>query len=343
MGGSISSSSPQRGPEKIGEGLYGVVYRNSDGSLTKKQKLKGSIPEKNTDLWRELRAYDWIDTIKDARFKNFFAVRISYTIHLDQEYKHMPDWIKIREERIRSDPDSVPDGDKNWIADNLKEISKSNAFPYTCDLVIQNKGRAPSPANADPTRVHKALRQALEIIDYMQKEEVIHSDLHIMNFVIQPSGDIALIDYGSVHLRDDDFYQKHKAEHLMMAQITSMMVDVGNNFEIEESLKDARSVTTIEQRITTALSVGDNEEFLKAACEKIGYANPISKARNNPGNHDLVVSILLNRTKVRYPEQFKAMMGWPAAVILHSHVSADMLDFVYMHISDIPEIVRHFQ
>jgi serine/threonine protein kinase len=329
-------------PEKIGEGLYGCVYRNPDGTLTKRQKIRNPIPEKNTSVWRELRAYDWIDTILDKEMKKFFAVRFCHTIRLYPEYNFMPNWFKLRMDIINKNPDSVSTCEKEFVSHNFKKMSISNDFPYICDIVIQDKGREPVLKNEDPVNIKKFFFQAFSIINFMQNNNVIHSDIHSGNFLIQQSGDIALIDYGSFHLIDDEFYDMHKKEHIMIAHMTSIMIDTDNSCDVEESIEDATLITTLEQRITTALSIGDNWKFLESVCAKIGYDDPIVKATNAPHKHDLVVAILLNRTKVRYPEDFKRTMGWPKHVKLHSYVDADTLDFVFMNMDNIPAILQIF-
>lgn len=60
-------------PVVIGEGLYGVVYDNNDGTVSKKQKIKNPHKEPDTEIWRESRMFDWIDTNTDKKMMIFFC------------------------------------------------------------------------------------------------------------------------------------------------------------------------------------------------------------------------------------------------------------------------------
>lgn len=327
-------------PVLAGEGLYGAVYRNRDGSLTKKVKVPSTVPSNDSELYRELKAYDWIDTINDPIMIEFFARRLHFCVRTDITYKHVPKFLADRLYQLEHAPHRVTDEDKKWLTEQKNILSKTNGYRYVCEIVMEDKGRAINPKLITPAKLLKAVAQAFTIVHFMQQHKVIHSDLHVGNFLIQPTGDIALIDYGEVHMKGDAKYDDFEKEHVMVMQLSNLMVDISNNFEIEEKIGDVSGVTTLQQRCAYALAIPEMAQFFTQVCNSVDYDQ--ESATKDPYNHDFLVAVLFNSMKVLHPAEFKTMMGWPSNVVLHSYFSADDITFVYTHIRDIPAIIRYF-
>lgn len=325
----------------VGEGLYGAVYRNTDGSLTKKLKMSSTVPSVDSGVFRELRAYDWIDTIDNPAMLKFFARRLHFCVRTDRTYTHVPRFFTDRLSTLEKTPHRVTQEDTKWLLETKQKLAEVNSYPYVYEIVMQDKGRPLNPALITPQKLKKAIGQAFRIVHFMQQQEVIHSDLHTGNFVMQSTGDLALIDYGEVHMKGDAKYASFLAEHVMLMQLTSMMVDITNNFDIEGNLADASQVTTLEQRCAYALSISEMATLFTLVCASVKY--DWETAIKDPYNHDFLVAVLFNSMKVMHPTDFKKMMGWPDNVVLHIYFGADDIRFVYLHLGNIPAIIQYFE
>lgn len=330
-------------PVKIGEGLFGVVYATGDTVVTKKQKIPTSNLGPHTEAWKEARAFDWIDSIRDKQMQRFFARRIRQVITYDPSWKHMPKFYVERVAVMTSAPDRVTQEDKEWLTRTTAMLQEHNAYAYVHEVSMECKGRRIQKDLITRAKLNKGIVELLTVIHFMQQQGVMHSDIHPGNIVIQPDGSIALIDYGDIYFKGDLTYERHAAEHLMMMQFVGTCTDVTSNFEIEEALEDATAVTDIFQRVATALETGDMANFLEDMCDKLSYSNPVGKARTDPRMHDLVVCVLFDRMKLKYPAEFKRMMGWPDTSVLHSWITREDLDFVFMHMSNLPTVIEYFK
>lgn len=342
-----STSTPTPTPHpaqlKIGDGLYGVVYANSDNTVTKKQKLKTDTLKPGTEAWRESRAFDWIDTIIDPRMQRFFAQRIKQITTHDPAWTHLPKFYIDRVAVLKVSPERVSAEDTAWLTEATVLLEERNAYPYVHELTMERKGRPIDKQLITPAKINRAIVELLTVIHFMQQAGVMHTDIHAGNIVMQADGAIALIDYGEFYFKGDPTYEKHAREHVMVSQFVGMCIDIINNFEIEEALDDASSVNPIERRVDTALETGDMADFLTRVCTTLSYTYPIDKARNAPRMHNLVVCVLFDRMKLKYPDDFKRMMGWPATSVLHSWITLEDLEFVLMHMGDLPAVIAYFE
>ena len=339
IGASVSTKdTPSRSGEDevfVAEGMYGAVYRTGDGSLLKRQKTKTSMIEPHTSVWREMRAYDWIDSLDGNTMQNVFCCRRRYTVRHDQTYAWVPMEL-LKQEKSNS---VIA---REWAKGRRAEIDIMNKYPYVLDLYIEDKGRPLNMANARASPNHVVRRifaQCVRIIAFMQNQGVIHADLHAGNVVVQPSGRIALIDYGEFFFRGDPEYKTREEEHTMMMQLSGAMIDIENNFDIEEGFSE--NITAIQTRVDRALQISGMTDRLADISGRAGYDDPLEKAKD-PNAHDFVVSVLFNLAKVANPKEFKAMMGYPPSAVLHSFVSEADLMFVYTHLRDLDSVAAYF-
>lgn len=321
--------------EFVAEGMYGAVYRTADGTLLKRQKMKASMPETHTEVWREMRAYDWIDSLDEDVMQHFFCRRKWYIVRLDRTYSRIPAKLLQQEKSINRD-------ESEWARSRLADISTRNAYPYVMEMYIEDKGRPLNKITAKDAPkdvVYRVLAQCTRIIAFMQHRGVIHADLHAGNVVIQPNGDVALIDYGEFFFRGDPEYKTHEEEHTMMMQFSGSMIDIENNFDVEEKFPE--NLTTMQTRVERALQIPRMTDRLLDISKRSGYGDPLEKAKD-PTAHDFVVSVLFNLAKVANPKEFKAMMGYPSSAALHSFVSEVDLIFVYTNLRDIGRVAAYF-
>lgn len=343
MGTVVSTQTPTF-PQKIGDGLYGVVYATGDNTVTKKQKVMAATLTPYTEAWRESRAFDWIDTITDPKMKSFFACRIRQIITHDTAWTHVPEFYN---ERMAVFDTATPE-DQRWLTASGALLAERNAYQYVHEVVMERKGRPVQKNLATPAKINKAIVELLTVIHFMQRAGVVHTDMHAGNIVMQENGSIALIDYGDVYLSDDPEYGRRVEEHVMMSQFIGMCIDIHNNFDIEERLANApevirSKVTTMEQRIDTALNTDGVQYFLTKVCDGLKYTDPVGKARAAPIKHDLVVCVLFDWMKLNHPSEFKKMMGWPATSELHSWIRVTDLEFIFMNMGDLPALIQYFK
>ena len=72
------------------------------------------------------------------------------------------------------------------------------------------------------------------------------------------------------------------------------------------------------------------------------YEHPVEKMRGNPYRHGMPCAVLLNTTKVTNDVVFREMMGWPVNTNVHTWFPKKDVEFVFMNITDIPEIITYF-
>lgn len=328
----------------LAEGLWGAVFLNSDGTVTKIGKVKSLTPDYTTEFWREMRAFDWIEQNKNNPIVHRHLVkRIKISIIESAKYKHIPAFFTERYNKWKTNPESVSAEDVNWLTETKSKMDAVNAYGYVYRLTMQNKGER-IDLNMMPTRqIRKVAAQLFSIIDYMTGYDIIHCDIHTGNILINNStGDITLIDYGEVYMKGDDSYATLKAEYTMICQAVGVLININNNFELEKQQTDASKITTMERRISYALAIPDMSRALIDICRNVNYTEPIQKARRDPRKHDLVVSILFDGMKTKHADLFPSMMGYKADARVESFIDWKDLETIYLNMNNIPNIINHF-
>jgi len=335
-------SIPAATPVFIGEGLYGAVYSLPNGKVLKRGKLLRTYPSATddntqTDLWREMRAYDWIDLIKTSGFQGFFARRFSINIIKDSIFIPREKWFKEFKHTTNTHESEL---------DEYRRIQDRIQWPYTYDLVIENKGRAFDFGNFNDKQRLFYVIQLLKISQFMLSQNVVHTDLHKQNLLIQPNGDIALIDYGEMHFKGSKEFDDAIREHMMEFQITALMSDSDNFYKLEDN-QPREQMTTQDQRIGYFF---EHEpvllEQLKMIAIKIGYGNPIPtyaqyiKDKREPF---LIVSFAYDATKLNDPVGFIKMMNFHSTSQLHSWFTFDFISVIYTNLGHIDKAIEKFE
>jgi hypothetical protein len=340
----MGAAESRRPPENavIGEGAFGVVYLKPDGNVMKKGKQDVTLIEEHTQLGREMRAFDWIDHMEDKQMQSFFARRLDFHICRDNTFTVPLTWARARFEKMDSDFHSVPLEERDFLVQMRRDTDMRNKWLFTYELTRENKGRAIDSGMIDSKKAYKALVQVLRVIQFMTQHDWAHVDLHRGNFLIQPNGDIALIDYGEMYTKGDDKWLYIKREYLMLVQLVGLMIDIDNNFSIEGK-QPAQNITSIENRVDFALRQEDVRDKLLAVCDSVNYADPIGRVTASPRECDLLISLLFDTMKAKHPDRFRIMMGFPPDASVHTWFQWRDIENIYDHLDDIPGAITHFE
>ncbi len=143
--------------EEIGKGVYGTTYRveyNDKIYALKKQKIleKNMKRNLNSNIWRELEFYKWIDKL-DKRDRIFFM----------RLYQHFfEENCKLEQKR-------------NFKTKELKELDKSK---HCINLVLDLKEGTLDKIHLNETEKKSLLIQILYIIYLLRKDNWMHRDIH---------------------------------------------------------------------------------------------------------------------------------------------------------------------
>lgn len=338
MGASVSYPSSNL----IGEGLFGSVYHTPGSDrVIKRGKLKTMYPvldDQKTDLWRELRAYDWVDSIETTSFQRFFARRFSCLITKDSTFRPLEAFM-----REHSQPTDLTSRERT----TYEKITERTSWPYTYDLTVEYKGRPFVASDLASGREKMTyLIELLEVMQFMNIQGVIHTDMHKGNLLRQPDGHLALIDYGEMHFSGSVEYYKAFREHMMELQLTGLMSDSENFYKLEDAQPELEA-TTQDERISYFFANQPRlVDKLRKMCARIGYGDPESEywSAVEAGEEPfLVVSFVYDSMKLTSAPGFAQMMNLPIDCERHSWFSYDKLEVVYNNLGDIPEMIRIFK
>ena len=310
--------------------------------LLKKGKLKKTYPSTTddnteTDLWREMRAYDWIDSIESTGYQRFFARRYDITIFKDSVFIPREKWFNEFKQTTSTQDREISE---------YKRVQERMRWPYTYNLVIENKGKAFDFGNFNDGQRLLHVIQLLKIAQFMLSKGVVHTDMHKQNLLVQANGDLALIDYGEVHFQGSKEFHDAIHEHMMELQITALMSDSDNFYQLEDN-QPREQMTTQNQRIDYFF----NHEpkllaRLKQITDQIGYGNPVpTYAKYIRENREpfLIVSYAYDATKLLDPQGFLKMMNFPPSSQLHSWFSFDFLDVIYTNLGHYDKAIQKFE
>jgi hypothetical protein len=353
MGGSASTLVKEEGESDklIGEGSHGKVYTRKGGVVVKKGKQKTLMPDSTTDFGRELRAYTWIDSLSDdpkiatpytIKMQSAFARALTYQIYRDNTFTHISSINADKLYLLSTNPDAFTEDEKIYLRRYEKEAAEKNAWPYTYELSIEDKGHPIDYSLVTPKTMTKAIIQLLRVIRFMQDQDVVHIDLHLGNIVIQPNGDIALIDYGEMYVTGEHVFYTAAKEHTMLTQVVGMMTDIENTFRIEAQ-QPVKNLTSPQKRIQAALALPDVRAKLLSVSASIEYPHPISRVLTEETAASFAYSLLLDMTKAKHPEKFKELMGFAPSAELHTWFKWEDIEVIYDNLKDIPAIIRYFE
>jgi serine/threonine protein kinase len=329
-------------PIFIGEGLYGAVYLLSDGQVLKKGKLKKTYPfvtddNTQTDLWREMQAYDWIDSIESTGYQQFFARRSSIRIFKDSSFIPREKWFKEFKQTASTHQSEI---------DEYKRVQERMIWPYTYNLVIENKGKAFDFGNFNDGQRLLYVIQLLKISRFMLSQGVVHTDMHKQNLLVQPNGNLALIDYGEVHFKGSKEFDDAIREHMMELQITALMSDSDNFYQLEDN-QPREQMTTHDQRIRYFFKHEPQlVSRLQQITDQIGYGNPVTTYTNYiKENREpfLIISFAYDATKLTDRQGFLKMMNFPQSSQVHSWFTFDFLDVIYTNLGHIDKSIQTFE
>jgi len=326
----------------VAEGSNGKVYMQADGNVLKRGKQKTLQEGSENDIGRELRAYKWIDTIPpESEMYASFAHVISYKVTRDSSFVHVPSEHAKDMERIDTFPKDVADHFRRYQA----VLEERNRWPYTYELVVENKGRRIDHSRVTPKRMLKGIIQILKIINFFKNNEIEYDDFHLGNVLIvntpQDEPTVALVDYGELYMKGDKEYEFSRREHIMMIQLVGMMTDINNTFSMEAH-SDPSKIMSVEKRVKYALAVDDVRKKILQVTSKIGYKDPISRVLLEGTDANLVYSMLLDIMKVKYPARFIEMMGFDPHSKMHTWFEWNHVEVIYDNLTDIPAAIAHF-
>jgi len=334
----------------LAEGSLGKVYLQGDGTVLKRGKQKTLQDGPSTEIGRELRAYAWIDTIPvESEMHASFAHALQYKVFRDTTFTHVQTQHANDMEKIDTFPKEVADKFRRYHA----TIEDRNSWPYTYELVMENKGRRIDHSQVTPANMRRGLIQILKIIEFFKKNEIEYDDFHLGNILISegpegpegPEGQpgIALVDYGELYMKGDSEYEPSKREHTMMIQLVGIMTDINNTFAMEAT-SDPSQQTTVDKRIKYALAVDDVRKKILQVTSKVSYRDPVSRVLLEGADTNLVYSMLLDIMKVKHPARFVEMMGFSSSTTpLHTWFEWDQVEVIYDNLNDVPAAIRHFE
>lgn len=326
----------------IGEGSHGKVYTRKGGLVVKKGKQKTLLADPKTEFGRELRAYTWIESISDASIQAMFARAIRYEVYRDATFMHIPTYITRQLEALNKNPAAFTEEGTRSLRQYESEGRAKSAWPYTYELLIEDKGHPIDYSLVTPRLMIGAFVQLLKIIQFMREQHVVHLDLHLGNIVIQRNGDIALIDYGEMYEAGDAEYTEALREHTMLTQVVGMMTDIENTFKVEGE-QPPENLTSTQKRIQAALALPDVRAKLLAVSSSIGYVDPVSRVLIEEKDAPFAYSFLLDMTKAKHTQIFKEIMGFSPSSHMHVWFKWEDIEAVYDNLLDIPAIIRHFE
>jgi hypothetical protein len=328
----------------IAEGSLGKVYLQGDGNVLKRGKQKTPQDGPSTEIGRELRAYAWIDTIPaESEMHAHFAHALQYRVFRDKSFTHVQAQHASDMEKIDTFPKEVADKFRQYQA----TLDERNSWPYTYELVIENKGRRIDHSQVTPANMRRGLIQILKIIEFFKKNEIEYVDFHLGNILVRegPEGqsEVALVDYGEFYMKGDEEYEPSKREHTMMIQLVGMKTDINNTFAMEAT-SDPSQQTTVDKRIKYALAVDDVRKKILQVTSKVSYRDPVSRVLLEGADANLVYSMLLDIMKVKYPARFIEMMGFSSSTTpLHTWFEWDQVEVIYDNLNNVPAAIRHFE
>lgn len=331
----------------IAEGSIGKVYMQGDDAVLKRGKQKTIQDDTSTEIGRELRAYKWIDTISaESGMSKHFAHVVSYKVYRDESFVHVPAQHALDMERIDTLPQDVAAHFRRYQA----TLDERNAWPYTYELVVENKGRRIDHSRVTPKNMRAGIIQVLQIIEFFKKNEIEYDDFHLGNILLSKGPDgapddepsVALVDYGELYMKGDKEYETSKREHTMMIQLVGMMTDINNTFSMEYHSSPSQ-LTPTEKRVRYALAVDDVRKKILQVTSRVGYRDPISRVLLEGIDANLVYSMLVDIMKVKHPARFVEMMGFSAHTQMHTWFEWDQVEVIYDNLNDPSGAISHFQ
>jgi hypothetical protein len=241
------------------------------------------------------------------------------------------------------DPSQLSAEETGSLLRNAAQFETENKWPYTYELVLENKGRRLDLLRVTPQKMARGLIQILSMIKFMQDQQVAYLDWHVGNLVTLTGDDLTLIDYGEVYMEGDTQYAEALREHTMLIQVVGMMTDINNTFQIQSEQPPSR-LTSAQKRITFALSFDDIRLKLLSIAAKIGYKDPIVRVLKEEADAYFAYSFLLDAMKIRHPGRFAEMMGFEESAQrkLHTWFEWDDVEVIYDNLTDIPTAIAHF-
>jgi hypothetical protein len=315
----------------IGQGATAKVYRKGDRIIKRSKMLPGT----DTDTFRELRFFGWIESLSPDE-QRYFSRMFGYRIYRS-DFEHIYAYAGQSEE-------------------DKKAQEERNKSKWTMEITSEYKGRPlVITEGTTMTKRYMIVIQALDIIQIMKKHRVAHVDLGLHNVVID-NGNIACIDYGETYMEGDEQYYIHESEHTMLTQLVNAMMNIKGTFAAIEGLrkqgvayeftdwldefgmikKEAPHVYT---RLQDFLDKNDYRLW-----RSIGD-NPVPKrgeqAESGSDFTEIAKATMDNLCKLYAPELHRKI--YKIETVVPNLLLVQDVQYIYDHWGDLPNIKEYFQ